>query len=412
MSGGGFGNTWGGNAFGGAQAGGIPPVNASETVSLTEVVSVYLPLKLESAVVLGPYLIRLYFSHDLDPGYAANFQVSSYSILPTLGVYGVTAGPTANSVDVVTGEQGATTYTITVSDAQSATGDAIDPTNNSASFLGFPIAPNFFAAAQSRTKVEVVFSTSMLQDANFTNTANYTLQAVDGTTIGISSVTASGPTPISRVTLALSTSLVPDGYYALRIDPSVKTAAGLSLTPDTDVFHWGEMSAPILVGPLSIPIRNFSGEVTGGILGAPAGQVFFSPSLDVAAPNSSIQVDDVSVCTRAYDTYSFPNPPDPQPFFTFGGPISSVLGQNVLWAPAERLGQAHIELSDFQTETMPAAADGPADATLVEPIDITRAGFLNDSRWGLYDGIVQSFITADNLTPIGAGPTTNINLEP
>jgi hypothetical protein len=159
-------------------------------------------------------------------------------------------------------------------------------------------------------------------------------------------------------------------------------------------------------------MSRFSGEVSGGLLGQPLGQIYFSPALETAIANSSVEVDEVSLCTRAWDQYTFPELPDPPILYTFSVGETSVIG-NVLWAPAERLGLAQVILHDLRQETMPAAVDGPADATLVETIDITRASFLNDERWKLYDGGGATvFSTADNLTPIGPGPTTNINLQP
>jgi hypothetical protein len=262
----------------------------------------------------------------------------------------------------------------------------------------------------------LTFSTSVTEDAELTDASNYEIRDLQGNPVAVSSVTTQGPSPISRVTLALGASLDAQKYYVAEVDPSVKTSTGLSMSPATDIFQWQPMQNPINVGPLVIPLDNFSGEVSGGLLGQPAGLVFFSPALDVSVTDSTIQVDEVSLCTRAYDVYEFPEPVDPPTLFTFSaiGPgATAVIGPTTaLWSSAERQGIARVNLTDNQEETMPVATDGPADATLVEPIDITRAGFLNDDRWVLYDGVGTSFITADNLTPIGPGPTTNINLQP
>jgi len=157
------------------------------------------------------------------------------------------------------------------------------------------------------------------------------------------------------------------------------------------------------------------------LLGRPLGQVFFSPNLDSALPvspaSSTIQVDSVSVCTRAYDVYEIPEIPDPQPLMTYGATLpynSSVLNNpdDVVWATADRLGLAHVNLTDRPEDTWGGATDGPADATLQETFDQSRVALLNVDDWVLYDGVGTPFICADNLTPIPAGTTTNINLQP
>jgi hypothetical protein len=154
------------------------------------------------------------------------------------------------------------------------------------------------------------------------------------------------------------------------------------------------------------------------LLGQPLGQLFFSPALDTAVlADSTIQVDSASVCTRAYDVYEVPSLPDPHPLMTWGDNLpynASVLNDSadVLFATAERLGQARINLGDFREDTWGGATDGPADATLQETFDQTKVSLLNVDDWVLYDGVNPSFICADNLAPIGPGATTNINLQP
>lgn len=395
------------------------PVLISETVSVSEAITVLLPLKVVGAAALSPYVVQVEFSHPLDYGYAPILLAANYSIVPTLGVTAAVAGPTSTTIRLSTNEQTQPIYTLTVGSALSATGDSLDPANRTAIFAGFGTQPTFFASAQSRTKVQLVFSLEMDQNAAFVDPASYTLTDLNLNAITITSATIYGPTPVQRLSLELDSEMDPGGYYVLTIaSPNVKTTTGLNMSPTYDMFQWGEMQAPYRRAPLDIPILNFSGEVSGGLLGQPLGQVFFSPALEAAIANSSIQIDSVSCCTRAYDVYTLPSLPDPFPLMTFGPEqtYSSVLGGNsagnVLWAPAPRLGLAYVNLSDFQEETMPQAVDGPADATLQEPFDQSRVSLLNVDDWVLFDGVGTPFATADNLTPIPAGTTTNINLQP
>lgn len=389
MAGGWGSNPWGGGAYGGSLLGSVDLV---EGVPVSEGLDVYVPLRLDAAAAINAFLVELTFSHDLDLGFTPILSPSNYGITPSLSVYSVSPGPAPNQVRLITAEQAPVVYTLTVSQAKSVPGDVIDPAHRQLNFAGFPIAPTFFATAQSRMKVQLTFSTAMLQNAEFTDPASYSLTDLQGNAITINSVVASGTSPIRRVTFALDSELDPGGYYvATLLSNQIKTTGGLTISPETDLFQWNEMSAPINVGPLVIRLLDFSGEVTTGLLGQPAGQVFFSPALDADAPGSSIQVDSVSLCTRAYDVYEMPELPDPPLLYTFGGNgpgATAVLGPStVLFTTAERLGLARVNLTDSQQDTMPTAVDGPADATLVETIDITRAAFLNDSRWRTYPAV-------------------------
>lgn len=399
------GSPWGGGPWGGSfEAGG--PVVLDETITVSEGLTVSLPLMLTGVTPLSPFVVEVTFSHDLDPGFAANFNTINYSIAPFLNILSLALGPTPNVIRLNTAEQGNVLYTLTVATGRSTGTDLLNPPNQALPFAGFFITPRFQAAAQAARKVQIVFSTTMLVNGAFTNPSNYAVRDLNGNTIPVLSVTPAGNAPITRAELTLGADLVKGGYYIAEIEAPVQTTGGLSMNPPIDVFRWNVMEAAITTGPIVIPIRDFSGEVSGGLLGQPAGQVFFSPALDVAAPNSVIQIEDISLCTRAFDAYEFPNPPDPTPFFTHGGGPISLLGAPgvVLWAPADRLGQARVELGDTRADTLPIPIDGLTEMTLFEPIDTSRGGFLNDARWHLYDGTPTTFSTYDNLTPAGPGP--------
>jgi hypothetical protein len=169
-------------------------------------------------------------------------------------------------------------------------------------------------------------------------------------------------------------------------------------------------------------MREFTGETREGLLGQHAGLVFFSPALGNAAPNSSIQIEEVSVCTRAHDVYHIPSPPDPSVLFTFkagrnSGTLSTV--GRVSFASFDKLGCAKLTFQDLRQDLLPLVADSRDLGTLVETLDAARAPRLNAvtySRthptpprlpiWPLFDGLSATpFTTAANLTPIPPGPT-------
>jgi len=414
MAGGGF----GGGGFGGVPWGAFtaPPLGdvfISDTVPVTDSLTVVLPFTVIGAVAISPFAVRVSFSADLDPAYLPNFQTGSYSIAG-LTISNVDPGPFPYQVILTTSEQGPLIYTVVVSNAQSSTGDPIS-SPNSALFAGFAVIPSFYATAQSRRKVQFTFSTAMLQNLDYTNPGSYTITDLNGGIIPIVSVTAVGPSPNRRLAFVLGVDLVPGGYYSATIvSPLVQTTFFLPITPPTDLFQWNENPRPITVTPIHIRISDFSGEVTTGLLGQPLGQVFFSPSLDAPAPNSSIQVAELSVCTRAFDVYTPPSPPDPTPLYTFGGAVTSTLdASSVLFTTFDRLLGAQFTLGNSLADAMGPYDDGPCTATMFEPLDKDFISLLNNPFWTLFDGAGTPFITADNLAPIPPGPTVGpIILQP
>ena len=412
--GGGAGGSWG------SFSGGTPPapVSETETLTLSEAITVSLPLTVVGAISLNPFLVRLDFSHPVDLGFGPTLTIGNYSIFPLLTVTGVNPSGDTRQLLIDTSEQGGVAYTLTVAAGRSTAGDLLDLANNTAVFAGFPIAPSFFATAQSRTKVQLTFSQEMTQDAALTDPASYTLTDLQGAPVPITAVNITGPTPISRVRFTLGAELDPGGYYVATVSTAVTTIVGLTITPDTDLFQWQEMQNAFRgVAPMVIPIENFTGEVTSGLLGQPAGQVFFSPSLEALAPNSSIQVDDVQVCTKAFDVYTPPSIPDPNPLTTWSAVTpNSVIGTEVLYASFDRpnrMQEVQINLQGYlEQDTYTPPVDGPADATLDEPLDPNFISYLNNPFWETFGGAGTTFILADNLAPIPPGGSSNINLQP
>lgn len=382
----------------------------SESVSIVETLEVIAPFKVVTAVSLSPTLLKVDFTGFVDPNHASNFDVANYTIagltITNVDPYGV-----SKSIILQTSLQLAATYTVVLNATpgviQGLDGDQLDPLYNTAQFLGAVSPATASAVAQSRRKIRLHFSEPMLFDAEFTDPANFLLSGFDGTGIDVDRIEQVGP-DTTRAQLILGTDLTPFMHYSLQIDALVRTVTGKSIWPEDVPLHWIEA----IPRPISVSLSAFSGEVTTGLLGAPEGQVFFSPAFGLSVPASVIQVDNVSVCTRAYDVYTIPSLPDPLILFTFpspwGGSPRLGAGGGVLRASAARLGLAEMALSDLRQDAVPPPMDGPVEGLLQEPIDITRASFLNDARWRIFPGTgaaLGAFHTADNLTPIGPGPT-------
>lgn len=396
-----------------------PPENLPQIVTITESLTVIGPFSVLSATSVSPYQAQVNFSDTIDFAFLSVFDTATYSI-PGLFVLGVSmAGPTAVLLDTTPQDEILYTVTVTPANVKNLVGDFVNPALNFATFTGSPVLVSFSAVAQAKRTVTLTFSLPMLQNTDFTDPTSYTITDLQGNSIPVTAAATFGPSPISRLKLTLGSDLTPGGYYvATVVNPNVQSTTLRAVDPNTDLFQWTQQ----FTFPMQIPISSFSGEVSGGLLGQPLGQVFFSPSLDLAAPNSAIQVDEVSVCTRSYDVYSFPSIPDPNPFMTHGGGLLATYSASELndttrvfyasFNSPRRLSEAQFNLEQAEDETMPQAVDGPADATLFEPLNPSFVSYLGDFSKVLFDGINPSFTLTNNLAPIPPGATTNINLQP
>lgn len=411
---GGFGGgPWGGGPWGGSGGQDADLATVSELVVVSESLVVALPFDVVAAASLSATLLRVDFKGFVAPDAPGQNVLYTIPGLTVLEVKTLSGAP--KSVILRTSTQLNISYTLTVDPGlQSQSGDAVGVVHNTAIFLGLAPTAFFTAVAQSRRKILLTFSEAVNLDVAFVSPTNYELASLKGEGLIVTAVQQTGPDN-TRAHLTVATDLEANAYYSLKLHPNVRTLVGKFFLPDQVLFQWKEAR-----GTIRIPITSFSGEVTTGLLGMPAGQAFFSPALGVSAANSTLQVDSVSVCTRAYDVYAMPGLPGAaRALFTWPPPdgTTSEIGRSggILNGPAHLLGHAVMALENRVADTLPEAVDGPATATLVETVDITRASFLNDDRWRTHPGTgatLGPFILADNLTYIGPGPTVTIQLQP
>ena len=395
---------YGRDLFGGSPYGGVPgPFGAISAQSQT------------------PYAATVTFNDLLDFTYLPNLDPTNYSI-PGLSVLAVSQY-TAATVWLETSAQSNVLYTVTIGFARDYFQRPLDPSLNQVTFQGDLAQATMTPVAVSDYKVRVVFSEVMLDDSNLRNALNYVVTDMSGNVITVDSATPEQPSNVVSVALSLDSPLVTDNTYQVTIDSSVHTlTGGLSVTPDTVKFFWVEET----VDPILIPFKEFTGEVANSIFGNPNGLVFFSPALNVSTPNSVIQVEEVDVCTTAFDTYQMPQPIDPIPLYTFGlgQPAGSVLGPGAgtcLWAPFPRLAEAQFILSNtgsHYVELVPHASDGMVVAIFQESWNLADVALLNNPAYVLFElglpdppppatvPVTQvQFITANNLAPIPPGTT-------
>ena len=296
-----------------------------------------------SATSSDPTDVIVQFDSFLDFTYTQVLSKFNYSIngLDIRAVY----QNTSTSVRLVTSVQSATTYTVVVTSARGIYGQMMDPNPiyHTANFPGMAPSPTVRGRAVSSTKVRVLYSTQMLNNSNLSNVANYSVTDLAGNAFTILSATPEQPINPESVALVLASALNDTGLYKVTVSSVIQSVGGQSVSPGTSIFEWYAE-----VGPIEIGFDVFSGEVSGGLLGSPDGQVFFSPALNTPIGNSVIQVDEVDVCSIASDSYVFPVPVDPPLMFTFqpGQPAGfSALGACALWAPFPRLNEVQFEIS-------------------------------------------------------------------
>lgn len=265
----------------------------------------------------------------------------------------------------------------------------------------------FSAVATRSTRLRVIFSEPMQKNAALLNRTQYTVNDISGANLSVLSVSAEQATAVLSTVLDLGSPLVGGRTYQLRVTASLVSESGAAVSPNITAFRWVEGTLRA-----QIPLSAFSGEARGGLFGDGAG-VFFSPALEMAVPNSAIQVDQVDVCTRAYDEYRIPGQLENQrPLMAHAArsdgslwptPLTT-LNSTVLWQPTSRV-DTRFAVGMRRSEQFASATDGPATATLVS-WPPGRIALLNNPGWKLFDnqgGGAPYLITADNLTPILLG---------
>ena len=374
--------------------------------------SAYSAYGLESALSLSPTTVRVRFTAMADFGYAPNLNPFNYQISPALNVLGVVV-ESAQSVVLLTEPQDQVLYTIVAEDARGFNGEPLDPALNTVTFSGDQRS-SFIAVATGPRRVRAVFFTEMLDNAALVDPASYTITDLNLVNIPILTVEKEQASNPRSVVLTVDQDLVDEAHYQLILSPSVVTSGSEVLVPLVQMFQWVRNELRV-----SVPLELFTGEVTDPQFGVHNGLVFFSPSLLTAAPNSTIQIDEVSTCTKAFDEYHFPEPIDPVPLYTHGAgvvptPKVTTLNQEVLWAPFPRLFEATLTLSDLHEDTVPLMSDGVVTATFTQPWDLTYVSLLNNTEWKTFDNAgtpPEYFKTADNLSPIPPGATTIVVLH-
>ena len=358
--------------------------------------------------------VEVFYSVPVDQSYSPVLSPTSYTI-PGLTVLAVSLTGTYGVTLTTTGQQ-SVQYTVTVLLARDIFGSSIDPSLNTANFTGISSTSSYFAVATGPKRVRAVFVGPMLNDSNLSNPASYTITGLNGTNVSVTSATPEQASNPVSVILTLLTSLTEDNSYVCAVSSNVHNATGFNVVPPTSVFSWSQPTANF-----QIPFRMFTGEVSGGLLGSPDGLVYFSPALNTPVPESIIQVEDVDVCTTAFDTYTPPSPVDPPTLYTWTSqnPTTYGLNQAVCWAPFPRNFEAKIELGftgATNQDTFGAAQDTSCTIEVQQQFGLGYVALLNDTAWTIFDHMhgtstPPTFITAKNLAPIPAGPKTQIVLR-
>lgn len=337
------------------------------------------PFGLESAIPLSSTLIRVRYTGLFDPSFLVLLSPSNYTIAPPVGVLGVIL-ESAQTVLLITNNLGTGSYSLTINQGKGYFGEPLDPSKKTVNFSTVGTGTtSFIAVATGPRRVRLIFERPMLQNAALIDPSQYQILRLDSSTAN--TVISVAPEQISNVisvVLTLGSDLTSEQLYAF-VDSGVLDENHGSIFPNRALFHYVRTLLRT-----SIPIKDFSGEASGGLLGTHNGLVFFSPALITSTPNSSIQVDEVDVCVRAYDEYQIPKPIDPPTFRTY----KSGLGQTplnsgfVLYAKFPILIDAQVELNfDNLADTVASPTDELVDMTLTA-LPAGRS-LLNNKSWRL-----------------------------
>jgi hypothetical protein len=364
------------------------------------------PFEVVQVTPLTTSKLKVQFSAPLDFSYAPNLTSLNYTI-PSLTVIQVTQS-TYNSVILDTTPFVGSNYQLTVITAKSVFESTL--TGQTFNFSGVVTPVRLKVAATHPRRVRVTFDRPMPLSGFLINPSSYALTDYQNVVNPILTVTPEQQGDPTSLLLTLLNDIEDTHWYHFNVSPTLLAHSGLPLSPRDYTFQWNART-------LQTEIREnlFTGEYTGGILGQHAGLLFFSPSLEVPSTNSIIQVEDVSVCNKAYDTYVMPQPVDPAPLFLWAPGISlenTQLNSSVVWGGPFRLNEISIALGQTEEDTATQAVDGRCVVTLQEEYDPTYVALLNNSHWRLFDNSSPTFICANNLGPIPPGTTTTVILVP
>jgi len=351
--------------------------------------------RLLSAESLNSYTVVLQFNAPLNLSYAPNYLPVNY-VIPGLTVSRVTQNPSnPTSVILRTSKQQYILYTVTVLDVQNIQADTPDPQHRFAEFTGYSLTARFNARALAANRIRLFFYQPMLADNVLRHHNSYAVQNENGVYNPVLSATLEQPSNVTSVVLTLQNNLVSTEWYRVDVSGLIKTVGGLSVIPRSATFQWVSRPPSVQVG-----IDKFTGEARGGLFGNPMGQVFFSPALEEPLANSAIEVEEVAVCTTAYDSYTVPQPIDPFPLYTWKKhqPLRGLGAGVVLWGAFPRLMDAKFDLvSRYEDEAEP-----PSDGAVSLSFSYSSYTTLNSNRWTLHAPYNENpFQTASNLSPMG-----------
>lgn len=288
-------------------------------------------------------------------------------------------------------------YQVTVDlSVVSVTGQSIDSDYRSALYSGFVAQGILQAQALRAEAIVVLFGQEMIADAELITSSNYVVADAGGNLIPVVGVTPNLLVNPTRVTLELGSPLVFPRFYTLAVSDQVLSTQGLTVLPATSAVK------PYNPNRLArIPLSKFTGEVHSDLFGNPEGLMFFSPSLiPSGAPNSSLQVDEVSVRTRAYDQYVFPDQPEaPNTLYTYGLGTDTRLNQNALFAKFGRQSQVKMRVSDLREDILAAPTDAPPSQTIIERYNPDLIALLNNPGFLTFKSPLPSvgdYIAADD----------------
>ncbi len=141
----------------------------------------------------------------------------------------------------------------------------------------------YLASAIALRSVRIAFDVVMMDSGALVDPASYTVADLNGSPIGVSSVSKATATSPRAVILHLASDLTTTFTYEVTVGGAVVTATSQAVIPATRTFEW--IATP---SSFTFPIPISGEESDDDFFGNCRGLVFFSPALTYSAANSII----------------------------------------------------------------------------------------------------------------------------
>jgi len=355
--------------------------------------------------VISDTLLRVVYTSYFDTGFAPLTDASNYSLTPSTSIYSVTVESPYTLILNVAPLSGGQ-YTLTVTQGLGYYNEPLDLSLASFTFTIAAGASGVVIHAIADRRVRIQFPLPMDLNAQYLNPASYQISTLSPSApISILTVTSEQITaPYRSIILGLDQDMRDERQYLVSIGAGIQTLTALDMSGDT-IFTRSENHLQT-----SVRVRDLQ-PGTHPLL-PPGNQIFFSPALEVSAPNSVIQIESVAVCSQVEDSYRFPSQGATATGLKTFGP--SLLNQGRL-TPRRHSPEISIGVAVTSSETVSAPSEALPIGSMTETHPVSIGSLLNQTAWKMYhpsNAPTVHFRISNNLAPAPPPVTTPVTIIP